>query len=68
MSLQKHRLCRIGAPRWQRSPHGVIRVTNSPTYPMEKSGKTTLLRNLFSYLPYYSLENLDVRSFAENAY
>lgn len=31
-----------------------------------QSGKTTLLRNLFSYLPYYSLENLDVRSFAEN--
>ena len=25
-----------------------------------------LRRNLFSYLPYYSLENLDVRSFAEN--
>lgn len=31
-----------------------------------QSGKTTLLRNLFSHLPYYSLENLDVRSFAEN--
>lgn len=31
-----------------------------------QSGKTTLIRNLFSHLPYYSLENLDVRSFAEN--
>ena len=31
-----------------------------------QSGKTTLMRNLFSDLPYYSLENLDVRSFAEN--
>ena len=31
-----------------------------------QSGKTTLLRNLFPDLPYYSLENLDVRSFAEN--
>jgi predicted AAA+ superfamily ATPase len=31
-----------------------------------QSGKTTLLRNLFSQLPYYSLENLDVRSFAGN--
>jgi predicted AAA+ superfamily ATPase len=31
-----------------------------------QSGKTTLLQNLFSHLPYYSLENLDVRSFAEN--
>lgn len=31
-----------------------------------QSGKTTLIRNLFSQLPYYSLENLDVRSFAEN--
>ena len=31
-----------------------------------QSGKTTLLRNLFAELPYYSLENLDVRGFAEN--
>ena len=31
-----------------------------------QSGKTTLIRNLFSHLPYYSLENLDVRSFAMN--
>lgn len=31
-----------------------------------QSGKTTLIRNLFPKLPYYSLENLDVRSFAEN--
>ena len=31
-----------------------------------QSGKTTLIRNLFSNLPYYSLENLDIRSFAEN--
>ena len=31
-----------------------------------QSGKTTLMRNLFSDLPYYSLENLDVRGFAEN--
>lgn len=31
-----------------------------------QSGKTTLIRNLFSHLPYYSLENLDVRGFAEN--
>lgn len=31
-----------------------------------QSGKTTLIRNMFSKLPYYSLENLDVRSFAEN--
>lgn len=31
-----------------------------------QSGKTTLIRNLFPHLPYYSLENLDVRSFAEN--
>ena len=30
-----------------------------------QSGKTTLIRNLFPHLPYYSLENLDVRSFAE---
>ena len=30
------------------------------------AGKTTLIRNLFPHLPYYSLENLDVRSFAEN--
>ena len=31
-----------------------------------QSGKTTLIRNEFGQLPYYSLENLDVRSFAEN--
>lgn len=31
-----------------------------------QSGKTTLIRNLFPNLAYYSLENLDVRSFAEN--
>lgn len=31
-----------------------------------QSGKTTLIRNLFSHLPYYSLESLDIRSFAEN--
>ena len=32
-----------------------------------QSGKTTLIRNEFKQLPYYSLENLDVRSYAENA-
>lgn len=31
-----------------------------------QSGKTTLIRNLFDNLPYYSLENLDVMAFAEN--
>lgn len=31
-----------------------------------QSGKTTLIRNLFPHLPYYSLEGLDIRSFAEN--
>lgn len=31
-----------------------------------QSGKTTLLRNEFPALPYYSLENFDVRSFALN--
>ena len=31
-----------------------------------QSGKTTLIRNLFPQLPYYSLENPDTRSFAEN--
>ena len=31
-----------------------------------QSGKTTLIQNLFKQLPYYSLENLDVRSYAEN--
>lgn len=31
-----------------------------------QSGKTTLIRNEFKHLPYYSLENLDVRSYAEN--
>ena len=31
-----------------------------------QSGKTTLIRNEFSQLPYFSLENLDVRSFATN--
>lgn len=31
-----------------------------------QSGKTTLIRNLFPDLPYFSLENLDTLSFAEN--
>lgn len=31
-----------------------------------QSGKTTLIRNLFPHLPYYSPESLDIRSFAEN--
>lgn len=31
-----------------------------------QSGKTTLIRNLLPHLPYYSLESLDIRSFAEN--
>lgn len=31
-----------------------------------QSGKTTLIRNKFSHLPYYSLENLDIRSYAVN--
>lgn len=31
-----------------------------------QSGKTTLLRTVFNKLPYYSLENLDIRSFAIN--
>lgn len=31
-----------------------------------QSGKTTLIRTLFPHLPYYTLENLDVRSFAGN--
>ncbi len=31
-----------------------------------QSGKTTLIRNEFKELNYYSLENLDVRSYAEN--
>lgn len=31
-----------------------------------QSGKTTLIRNLFPHLPYYSLESLDIQSFAEN--
>lgn len=31
-----------------------------------QSGKTTLIRNLFPHLPYYSLESLDIRNFAEN--
>lgn len=31
-----------------------------------QSGKTTLIRNLFPHLPYYSMESLDIRSFAEN--
>lgn len=31
-----------------------------------QSGKTTLIRNLFPKLAYYSLENLDVRRLAEN--
>lgn len=29
-----------------------------------QSGKTTLIQHLFSALPYYSLENLDIRNFA----
>ena len=31
-----------------------------------QSGKTTLIRNIFSHLPYYSLEYIDVCSYAEN--
>ena len=31
-----------------------------------QSGKTTLIRNMFPHLPCYSLESLDIRSFAEN--
>lgn len=31
-----------------------------------QSGKTTLLRRVFDRLPYYSLENLDIRRFALN--
>lgn len=31
-----------------------------------QSGKTTLIRNEFKQLPYYSLENPDIRSYAEN--
>ncbi len=31
-----------------------------------QSGKTTLLRKVFDQLPYYSLENLDIRHFAQN--
>lgn len=31
-----------------------------------QSGKTTLIRNIFPELPYFSLENLDVRALAEN--
>ena len=31
-----------------------------------QSGKTTLIRNEFKQLSYYSLENLDVRSYAQN--
>ena len=31
-----------------------------------QSGKTTLIRNQFPHLPYNSLENLDMRNFAEN--
>ncbi len=31
-----------------------------------QSGKTTLLRKVFDKLPYYSLENLDIRRFAMN--
>lgn len=31
-----------------------------------QSGKTTLIRNEFKHLPYYSLENLDIRAFALN--
>lgn len=31
-----------------------------------QSGKTTLIQNTFPHLPYYSLENLDVRDLAES--
>ncbi len=31
-----------------------------------QSGKTTLIKQMFEELPYYSLENLDVRNFAAN--
>ncbi|KUL05820.1 MAG: hypothetical protein XE13_1136, partial [Proteiniphilum sp. 51_7] len=31
-----------------------------------QSGKTTLLKHIFDKLPYYSLENLDIRHFALN--
>ena len=31
-----------------------------------QSGKTTLLRKIFKKLPYYSVENLDIRHFALN--
>ncbi len=31
-----------------------------------QSGKTTLIKHLFEGLPYYSLENLDIRNFAAN--
>ena len=31
-----------------------------------QSGKTTLIRNEFAELPYYSLENIDVRNFAQS--
>ncbi len=31
-----------------------------------QTGKTTLLRKVFTSLPYYSLENLDIRNFALN--
>ena len=31
-----------------------------------QSGKTTLIKHIFDGLPYYSLENLDVRNFAMN--
>lgn len=31
-----------------------------------QSGKTTLIKNAFSQLPYYSLENLQLREFASN--
>lgn len=31
-----------------------------------QSGKTTLLQNIFSELPYFSLENLDIQNFAIN--
>lgn len=31
-----------------------------------QSGKTTFIRNEFSHFPYYSLENPDIRSYADN--
>lgn len=41
--------------------YSVITITGP-----RQSGKTTLIRHLFPDLPYYSLENLDVRNLAES--